>query len=117
MPGALTPLDPASRMRHFLYRADHFFTRFRFGTPGLSMIPSEYMQRNVWATFQDEGATLPFAAALFGADRLLWASDFPHMNSTYPYTQTFVSDNFPGMTPDDVQKIVGGNAVDVYHLA
>lgn len=101
---------------HFMHRADHFFTRYRSGT-GLSMIPSEYMRQNVWATFQDEGATLPFAAQLFGADRLLWASDFPHMNSTYPDTQKFVHDNFPGMDPEDVQKIVGGNAIDVYGLS
>jgi predicted TIM-barrel fold metal-dependent hydrolase len=100
---------------HFLYRADHFFTRFRDRT-GFSLLPSGYVRRNVWATFQDEGETIPFAAALFGVDRLLWASDFPHMNSTYPDTREFVADNFRGMAAGDVQRIVGGNAVEVYGL-
>jgi predicted TIM-barrel fold metal-dependent hydrolase len=81
------------------------------------MIPSEYLRRNVWATFQTEGPTIPYVADIFGADRLLWASDFPHMNSTFPRTREFVTDNFSKMAHDDVQKIVGGNAVEVYSLS
>jgi predicted TIM-barrel fold metal-dependent hydrolase len=46
----------------------------------------------------------------------MWASDFPHMNSTYPDTREFVADNFRGMGAGDVQRIVGGNAVEVYGL-
>jgi uncharacterized protein len=74
------------------------------------------MRRNVWASFQDETDTIPFTSALFGADRLLWASDFPHMNSTYPHSRDYVGDNFKGMSAGDVGRIVGGNAVDVYGL-
>lgn len=101
---------------HFMYRADHFFTRFR-DRQGFSMVPSEYVRRNVWATFQDEGSTIRLAAELLGADRLLWASDFPHMNSTYPHTREYVDENFAGMATEDVQKIVAGNARHVYNLA
>ena len=93
----LTEVD-ASWIPHFLHRADHYFKRYSSGT-GFSMIPSEYMRRNVWVTFQDEGENIPYAAALYGADRLLWASDFPHMNSTYPDTQKFIETSFPGMRP------------------
>jgi predicted TIM-barrel fold metal-dependent hydrolase len=101
---------------HYLYRADHYFKRYSDRT-GFSLTPTEYMRRNVWASFQDETRTIPFTAALFGADRLLWASDFPHMNSTYPHTREFVADNFEGMSHDDVQQIIAGNATEVYKLA
>jgi uncharacterized protein len=100
---------------HFMYRADHYFNRYT-NRDGFSMTPSEYMRRNVWASFQDETDTIPFTSALFGADRLLWASDFPHMNSTYPHSRDYVGDNFKGMSAGDVGRIVGGNAVDVYGL-
>lgn len=110
----LTEVD-ASWIPHYLHRADHYFKRFRNGT-GFSMIPSEYMRRNVWVTFQDEGRNIPYAADLFGADRLMWASDFPHMNSTYPKTQEFLETSFPGMNRADVQKIVADNAIGVYKL-
>lgn len=110
----LTEVD-ASWIPHFLHRADHYFTRYaRQG--GYSMTPSGYMRRNVWATFQDEGENIPYAAALFGADRLMWASDFPHMNSTYPKTRAFIEGSFPGMAFDDVQKIVADNAIGLYKL-
>ena len=110
----LTEVD-ASWIPHFLHRADHYFTRYS-AQGGYSLTPSGYMRRNVWATFQDELANIPFAAALFGADRLMWASDFPHMNSTYPKTREFLAGGFKGMERSDVQKIVADNAIAVYGL-
>ena len=110
----LTEVD-ASWIPHFLHRADHYFKRYS-SSAGFSMIPSEYLRRNVWVTFQDEGENIPYAAALYGADRLLWASDFPHMNSTYPDTQKFIETSFPGMRHADVQKIVADNAIALYKL-
>lgn len=110
----LTEVD-ASWIPHMLHRADHYFTRYR-EKDSLSLTPSGYMRRNVWATFQDEGENIPYAAALFGADRLLWASDFPHMNSTFPKTREFIEGSFPGMAHVDVQKIVADNAIELYKL-
>jgi predicted TIM-barrel fold metal-dependent hydrolase len=111
----LTEVD-ASWIPHFLHRADHYFKRYA-NQAGFSMTPSEYLRRNVWATFQDEGENIPYAAALFSADRVMWASDFPHMNSTYPQTREFIDGSFAGMKRSEVQKIVADNASALYRLA
>ena len=49
-------------------------------------------------------------------DRLIRASDFPHMNSTFSNAREFVETSFPGMAHADVQKIVADNAVALYKL-
>ena len=52
----------------------------------LSLTPTEYFQRNCWV-----GASFirPVEAALrhdIGVDRIMWGSDFPHDEGSYPYT-------------------------------
>ncbi|MEE9149185.1 MAG: amidohydrolase family protein [Candidatus Tectomicrobia bacterium] len=40
---------------HFLARLDHAFKKFRYlDGSELKMLPSEYFQRQIWATFQDD---------------------------------------------------------------
>jgi predicted TIM-barrel fold metal-dependent hydrolase len=63
---------------HFMYRADHAREKFRFfNKEPLPMPPSEYMKRNLYATFQDDPIG-PSTWDFFGADNYMWASDFSH---------------------------------------
>lgn len=45
--------------------------------------PSEYFHRQIWTTF-DRGLGLSPEATARHEDRLLWASDFPHVESSWP---------------------------------
>jgi len=54
--------------------------RRRGDHPGLTKLPSEYIKSNVYATFQDDETHTP---SRFPYDHLLWASDFPHTDSTW----------------------------------
>ncbi len=101
---------------HFLYRMDHAFDKFRdMMSEPLSLRPSEYVRRQVWATFQDDAV----GAAnhhFFGADNYMWASDFPHTDSTFPESHAWIEKNFAGV-PDAVRrKIVYDNAVELYGM-
>jgi predicted TIM-barrel fold metal-dependent hydrolase len=100
---------------HFLYRTDRWAKKTATGKH-LKRTPSEYMRSNVWATFLDEGATIPFAAELYGADRLLWATDFPHFNSAFPDSAKVAAESLAGVSPADKVKITVTNAIDVYSL-
>ena len=56
--------NDVSWIPHFLYRLDHAYDRFRhFEGVNLPMLPSEYMKRNVVATFQFEQATAGLPAS------------------------------------------------------
>ena len=109
--------NDVSWIPHFMYRLDHAYDRFRhFEGVNLLMLPSEYVRCNVVATFQFEQATADFTRRLFGAERLMWSSDYPHTDSTWPKSREFIADAFKGMPKTDIQKIVGGNVARIYRL-
>jgi len=62
---------------HFIYRMDHAYEKFNALLPEpLPMRPSEYIKRQVWATFLDDPVG-PSTYKMFGEDNYMWGSDFP----------------------------------------
>jgi hypothetical protein len=49
-----------------------------------------------------------------GVDRIMWGTDYPHTEGTYPYTRENLRLSFAGMEPAEIQQLVGGNAAKVY---
>ena len=64
----------------------------------LTMPPSAYFRRQVWATFQTDLVGLRLVDML-GEDRVMWASDYPHADSTWPDSQQAIEENFNGVAP------------------
>ena len=48
-----------------------------------SIPPSELFRRQVYATFEEDALAAPLIP-LLGADSCMWASDYPHTDSTFP---------------------------------
>ena len=101
---------------HYMFRLDHAFDKFAamMEVP-LSMKPSDYIRRQLYATFQDDPVG-PAAHKLFGAANYMWASDFPHTDSTWPESRKVVERDFAGVPDDVTRKIVFENAVKLYHI-
>jgi predicted TIM-barrel fold metal-dependent hydrolase len=77
-------------------------------------LPSEYFRRNVFLTFMDDLAGVQ-TRHLVGVDNLLWASDFPHHQSTWPNSQQVIAELFPPTVPEaEKRQIVAGNAARLY---
>jgi predicted TIM-barrel fold metal-dependent hydrolase len=52
-----------------------------------------------------------------GADRVMWSADYPHPESTFGYSWTAMQKVVEcGVSDDDVKKILGGNAIEVFKL-
>jgi len=49
-----------------------------------------------------------------GVGSLMWGSDYPHIEGTWPHTEGKLKESFAGIPRDEVEAIVGGNAVRVY---
>ena len=81
----------------------------------LNMTPSAYFQRQVWATFQTDLAGLRLLDTL-GEDRVMWASDYPHPDSTWPDSRQAIEDNFQGIAPATRRRILCDNARQLYGL-
>ncbi|MGH7965450.1 MAG: amidohydrolase family protein, partial [Candidatus Binatia bacterium] len=107
-----------SWLPHFMYRLDHAYDRLRH-LEGLTLplLPSAYLKRNVWATFQFETDNISFTRQSFGADHIMWSSDYPHTDSPWPRSRQFIDDAFKSVPPADTTKIVGGNAALLYGIS
>jgi len=80
----------------------------------LPLAPSEYFHRNCWL-----GASFPSPVEAesrheVGIDRFMWGSDYPHHESTHPYTREGLRRAFAGTEPDELQRVLAGNAAAVY---
>src|SRR5262249_7760191 len=49
-----------------------------------------------------------------GVDKMMWGNDYPHYEGISPYSPAALRWTFQGVDPAEVQKIVGGNAAQVY---
>jgi predicted TIM-barrel fold metal-dependent hydrolase len=82
----------------------------------LRSTPSELWHRNCFA-----GATFVSKEELavwvsLGSDRIMWGSDFPHVETTWPHSQQSISRAFAGLTNEDARRMLGLNAVHLYKL-
>jgi predicted TIM-barrel fold metal-dependent hydrolase len=90
---------------------------YHYVRPKLSMLPSELMRRQVKATFQYDRAAV-LARATTGYECLLFATDYPHMEGTFPNTRKVIDDLFRGVDIPEAEKaaILGGNAAQLFRL-
>ncbi len=102
---------------HFMYRLDHVYEKFgvMWDKVGLKLKPSEYVRRNVWVTFQDDMIG-PMTWRYFGADNYMWASDFPHADSTWPDSLKVIAKDFEGIPDEVMHKMVCDNAAKLYRM-
>jgi len=82
---------------------------------GLAEPPSAYLRRQVSATFIDDPVGLRERHVL-GVDNLMWSSDYPHGESTFPDSRGFVARAFADVPADETRRIVCENARRLYDL-
>ena len=82
----------------------------------LSMLPSEYFRRNLYATFWFEKNNVPALIAAVGEDNVLFETDFPHPTCLYPKPLETVADKMSTLTPAVQRKVLGENAAALYKL-
>lgn len=49
-----------------------------------------------------------------GLDKIMWGSDYPHDEGTFPYTREGLRIAYAGLRREEVAAMVGGNAAHVY---
>jgi predicted TIM-barrel fold metal-dependent hydrolase len=81
----------------------------------MKLKPSDYFRRNLWFVAEPEERTIGAMLDLVGEDRILWGSDFPHVDATMDAAR-FVSDAVAALPPSRRARVLGGNAVDLFGL-
>jgi predicted TIM-barrel fold metal-dependent hydrolase len=103
---------------HFMYRADHAYKRHRswMMKSELEKMPSEYFREHVYTTFQDDYIAFQMKD-LCNVQRLMWANDFPHSDSTWPWSQDVLAEQTKNLSPLEKDQILHDNVAELYHLA
>jgi predicted TIM-barrel fold metal-dependent hydrolase len=77
--------------------------------------PSELFGRQVFATFEEEPMAERFIPSL-GAGSCMWASDYPHTDSTFPHSRRAIEETLGTLTAADRRRITATNCAELYRL-
>jgi len=103
---------------HYMYRMDHAYKRHRFWLPAgqqLSKLPSEYFREHIYTTFQDDWVAFKCADQM-NWRRLMWANDFPHSDSTWPWSQKMLAEHAHELREEQRRAILSQNVADLYQI-
>ena len=103
----------------WLERLDHHYKIFQWDVPTLKMEPSAYFRRQCWISFDPDESALAFTAEspLCGADRIVWASDYPHPDAKYPGVTEELLEAMESLTEEQQRQIAGENTQELYGLS
>jgi predicted TIM-barrel fold metal-dependent hydrolase len=114
--GTMFMLPTWLRLMDFQYTGGEISAKLGNFRGHLSLKPSEYFQRNVGI-----GASCVLRPDLDGRDdigveKIMWGSDYPHPEGSWPNTAQYLKDTFADFPESDGRKILGENAVEFYGL-
>ena len=93
---------------------DRTWEKQRFWTESpLTEKPSYYMDQNVYASFiQDRTGVL--SRDLPGGRNIMWSSDYPHSETTFPRSHDIIKRDFEGIPEQDIRDICCNRAKKLY---
>ena len=98
-------------------RLDNIMARSGYGSswPDKDLLPSDVLRRNFWFCMIDDPSTISTRHAI-GVENILFESDYPHGDGTWPDTQEVLKGLIGHLSPEDQRKICCENASEVYGL-
>lgn len=109
-------LPPMLRMLDHHYTDTRFTAKLGDFRSHLSMSPTGYFRRNCAigaSCMPREDAEI---RGEMGLGQIMWGTDYPHPEGTWPNTAPQMLDTFRGLPEDEVAAMLGGNAIAFYGL-
>ena len=107
-------IPPYLRLLDHNYHDVQFSAKLGDFRSHLSLAPSAYFSRNV-AIGQ---SCMPRSDAdmrhEIGVRQLMWGSDYPHPEGSWPHTAPHLRETFKGLPDDDIARMLGENAIEFY---
>jgi predicted TIM-barrel fold metal-dependent hydrolase len=96
------------------YAQTHYNQKLGDFQSHLSQTPSEYFRRNV----RLGASCMPRREAEkryeTGVAQIMWGSDYPHPEGSWPFTREQMLETFRGLPDDEIAAMLGGNAASFY---
>ena len=103
VPYVLTNMDYTYRERN-----EEALYRFRGDT-----LPSDFFASNVFLSFQEDEVGIRLRDRI-GVDRMMWGSDYPHSESTFPRSREVLDEILHEVSEEERAKIVCHNTAKLY---
>ena len=82
----------------------------------LHTLPSEIFARQIYTTYEDEKLGVELIPRI-GVDNVMWASDYPHGDSTWPHSRKSIDESsLAALGEEAVRKVTCDNAARVYGI-
>jgi predicted TIM-barrel fold metal-dependent hydrolase len=81
----------------------------------LRELPSDYVRRQCWVSADPDEHGLPPIIDYVGADRFVWATDYPHSDHGANYMEE-LHELLEALPPETRRRLAGANAAEAYRL-
>ena len=94
----------------YTYRERHEEASYRFKN---DMLPSDFVGQNVYLSFQEDAIGIRLRDCI-GVHRMMWGSDYPHSESTFPRSREVLAEILEGVPDDECDQIVCHTTAELY---
>ena len=105
---------------YFMSRMDDVYTARAVGVSRQrfkhNALPSDFFRQNIFLSFQEDALGIELRSHI-GVENLLWASDYPHAESTFPQSRAIVDRILRGVPEPEQVQIAGANTARLYHFS
>lgn len=98
----------------FRYCESHYSAKLGDYRSHLKMKPSEYFHRHVFLGASCMTRREVEMRDQIGVNNIMWGSDFPHPEGTWPTTRDQMIDTFRGLPEHELAAMLGANAARLY---
>ncbi len=98
----------------FRYSESHYSAKLGDYRSHLKMKPSDYFRRNVFLGASCMPRREVDMRHRIGLESIMWGTDFPHPEGTWPSTREQMLDAFRGVPEAELAAMLGGNAARLY---
>ena len=94
------------RQMDIFYQEHGYVSEIRFKD---GKVPGDFFRSNVYLTFMEDRVGIADRSVV-GVENIMWGSDYPHRESTWPRSREILEETLEGVPRDDALKITYGNA-------
>jgi predicted TIM-barrel fold metal-dependent hydrolase len=105
-------------MPYITERLDRLWRKGRTGAqinPLITETPGSYVAGRLYGCFFEDDFGVASRDAI-GIDQITFETDYPHQDTTWPNTKAYAQQVLDGLTPEEIEKVVRGNAIKLFSL-
>ncbi|MGH6954362.1 MAG: amidohydrolase family protein [Alphaproteobacteria bacterium] len=102
---------------YFLRQMDFHYKELSQTAPNRfkgATLPSDFFRANIYVSFQEDKLGVDALPAMIGTDTLMWGSDYPHAESTWPNSRKVLDELLAGVSAAHRRKLTRDNVARLF---